>query len=135
MAGERLGASEPGLAVQLTLTPTPDWTLTLSYMLLTNIHAQVSYRVAPRVRLYGGFDWNNEGYRLADRESVQDRFLYNEQRLVTGVQPIGNSFNSMCSAAMRLIATSPKAEHSAVMTVSILAAVRFGTQCPLPLVI
>ncbi len=30
--------------------------------LLTNIHTKAIYRLGPMVRVYGGFDWNNESY-------------------------------------------------------------------------
>ena len=81
-----------GIPFQITLMPTPDWTITASYMLLTNIHAQVAYRVAPRMRLYGGFDWNNEGYQLSDRVNDRDRFFYYEKRLVVGVRSAWRQF-------------------------------------------
>jgi hypothetical protein len=75
-----------GLPFQVILTPTPDWTFTASYMLLTTIHTQLSYRVAPCVRVYGGFDWTNEGFQLANRVNDRDRFLYYEKRLNVGAK-------------------------------------------------
>jgi hypothetical protein len=66
--------------------PTEDWTLSLSYALLTNIHARAIYRLKPRVHLYGGFDWNTESYFLAARTDDRERFFYYDKRLSGGVK-------------------------------------------------
>jgi hypothetical protein len=75
-----------GLPFQIFYRPVDDLTLDFSYMLLTHVHSRATYRLAPRLRLYGGFDWSNEGYFLADRVNVRDRFFYYEMRLTSGVQ-------------------------------------------------
>jgi hypothetical protein len=36
--------------------------------------------------MYGGFEWLNESYFLADRPDVKDRFFGFEKRLIGGVQ-------------------------------------------------
>jgi hypothetical protein len=75
-----------GLPFMVMYRPIDDLTLDFSYMLLTNIHARASYRIMPRVRIYAGYDWNNESYLLADRPAENDRLFYFDQRLTTGVQ-------------------------------------------------
>jgi hypothetical protein len=75
-----------GLPFQLVYRPIEDLTFDCSYMLLRTIHARATYRVCPPVRVYLAYDWSNEGYFLADRPDVNDRFFYYDQRLTTGVQ-------------------------------------------------
>jgi hypothetical protein len=75
-----------GLPFQLMYRPIDDLTLDFSYMLLTNIHAQATYRLAAPLRLHAGFDWTNESYFLAERTDPQDRFFSYEKRLLVGVQ-------------------------------------------------
>jgi hypothetical protein len=74
-----------GLPFQVMYRPTDELTLNFSYMLLRTVHAQVSYRLLPGVRLHGGFDWENESYFLADRVNVNDRLFYYDMRLSGGV--------------------------------------------------
>ena len=66
--------------------PTDDLTLQLSYSLLTTVHARVTYRVLPPLRVYVGFDMDNESYYLADRLDEQDRFFYYSDRALAGLQ-------------------------------------------------
>lgn len=70
----------------MTYRPTDDLTLQLSYALLTNIHAKAIYRLAPAVRVYGGFDWNSESYLRAERQEDTDRFDYEYKQVGGGVQ-------------------------------------------------
>src|SRR5579859_6880487 len=83
-----------GLPFQVTITPTcaPDWQFTASYMLLTNIHTQLSYRVAPHLRVFTGYDWQNEGFRLAEDVNPRDRFLYYEMKLNVGARVTWGQF-------------------------------------------
>ncbi len=74
-----------GLPLQVMYRPTEDLTLVASYMLLTNVHAQALYRVTRQLRLHAGYDWSNQGFFLADRPDVNDRFFSYEQRLSAGV--------------------------------------------------
>ena len=79
-----------GLPFQLMYRPVDDLTLDLSYMLLRTVHARATYRLCDCLRVYGGFDWCNESYFLADRPDVNDRFWYYDKRLTGGVQvPLG----------------------------------------------
>jgi hypothetical protein len=75
-----------GLPFQLMYRPWEDLTLDLSYMLLTNVHARATYRLSAPLRVYLGYDWQNEAYLLADRPDVNDRFFYYDQRLTGGIQ-------------------------------------------------
>jgi hypothetical protein len=75
-----------GLPLSVDWQPTDDWTLNLSYMPLYNINARLTYQMAPRIWLYGGYEFLNESYLLADRTNTTDRFFSLEQRLVTGLR-------------------------------------------------
>jgi hypothetical protein len=75
-----------GLPFQVMYRPFDDLTFDFSYMLLTSIHARVTYRVSPRLRIYGGYDFENESYLPADRLNENDRLFSYDQRLTTGVQ-------------------------------------------------
>jgi hypothetical protein len=74
-----------GLPFQIMYRPIDDLTLDFSYMLLTNIHARATYRLAPCWRIYTGYDWENESYFLTDRPDVKDRFFSYDQRVTTGL--------------------------------------------------
>jgi hypothetical protein len=75
-----------GLPFAVWYRPVEDLTLEASYMLIRSIHAKATYRVLGRWRIYGGYDFNNEGYFLADRADIRDRFFAYDQRLSAGVQ-------------------------------------------------
>lgn len=64
-----------GLPFQVTYRPLSDWTFDFSYMLLTNVHARVTYRCWGPIRIYAGYDWENEGYLPADRPDSKDRLF------------------------------------------------------------
>src|SRR5579883_610631 len=61
-----------GLPFSVAWRPVEDLTLTLAYVPLTNVTARATYRVAERAYVYGGFEWLNESYFLADRADVRD---------------------------------------------------------------
>lgn len=75
-----------GLPFQVVYRPLDDLTFDFSYMLLTSVHARATYRVCPHVRLYAGYDWNNESYLPADRPNEEDRLFYYDQHLTAGLQ-------------------------------------------------
>jgi hypothetical protein len=75
-----------GLPFAVMYRPCDDLTFEFSYMLLRTIHARATYRLAPWLRLYGGYDWSNESYFLVDRPDVNDRFFYYDMRLSAGLQ-------------------------------------------------
>ncbi len=74
-----------GLPFQVLYRPCEDLTLDFSYMLLRTVHARATYRLCRPVRVYVGYDWENESYFLADRVDLNDRFFYYDQRLTAGV--------------------------------------------------
>jgi hypothetical protein len=75
-----------GVPFQVMYRPIDDLTLDFSYMLLTTVHARATYRLCRPLRIYTGFDWENESYWLADRPDVKDRFFYYDKRLSAGLQ-------------------------------------------------
>jgi hypothetical protein len=75
-----------GLPLVVMYRPTEDLTFDFSYMLLTTIHARATYRVLPQVRIYFGYDHENESYLPADRPEEKDRLFYYDERLTAGVQ-------------------------------------------------
>lgn len=75
-----------GLPFSINWRPTDDLTLTFSYVPVVNVNARATYRVAERVSVFGGFEWLNEAYFLADRADNDERFLVFEKRLLGGVR-------------------------------------------------
>jgi hypothetical protein len=75
-----------GLPFYLRYRPWDTLTLEGSYMLLRTVHARATYRLVPPVRLFAGFDWENESYRLADRLHDKDRFFSYDKRATAGGQ-------------------------------------------------
>jgi hypothetical protein len=75
-----------GLPFQIMYRPIDDLTLDFSYMLLTAVHARATYRVSPKVRLFVGYDYNDESYLLADRPDPNERLFYYDQHVSGGVQ-------------------------------------------------
>jgi hypothetical protein len=70
----------------LEFKPYKDLSMELSYFPVTSIRARVKYRLLRPLQVYGGFDWRNESYFLADRQDRWDRFFYYEKRLYAGAQ-------------------------------------------------
>ncbi len=75
-----------GLPFAVWYRPTEDLTLEASYMLIRSVHAKATYRLSGRWRVYGGYDFSNEAYFLADRPDIRDRFFAYDQHLSAGVQ-------------------------------------------------
>ena len=75
-----------GLPFSIRWRPLDDLQFDLSYVPVRTVHASVSYRLADGLGVYGGFDWTNESYFLADRFDSQERFFYYEKKLTTGVR-------------------------------------------------
>jgi len=74
-----------GLPFQIMYRPIDEVTFELSYMLIHTVHARLTYRPIKPLRLYIGYDWDNESYFLADRADVNDRLFYYDQRVTGGV--------------------------------------------------
>jgi hypothetical protein len=75
-----------GVPFSLMWRPIDDLFLNLSYMPLTNVNARATYRLYGPLRLYAGYQWNNQGYFLANRTDKNQRFLYYDMRALTGLQ-------------------------------------------------
>ena len=71
--------------VNLTYQPAPPVEATFYFAPLTDVLARLSYRAAPGVKTYAGFNWVNYGFLRADRENRRDQFFWYEKRLETGV--------------------------------------------------
>lgn len=81
---ERLSVSL-GLPFSVDWRPTDDWTVTASYIPLTNVSARITRRLTGEWRAYAGYEWLNESYFLTDRAVAADRFIGLEQRLIGGL--------------------------------------------------
>jgi hypothetical protein len=75
-----------GLPFMLMWRPTEDCTLDISYMLLTTLHARISYRLSQQASVYLAYTSESEAYLLADRINNNDRFFNVDQRASTGVK-------------------------------------------------
>jgi len=75
-----------GIPFAVMWKPTEDLTFNASYIPLTNIRANLDYRLNDNVHFYTGYEFLNEAYFLADRAERRDRFLSFEQRVIGGVK-------------------------------------------------
>jgi hypothetical protein len=75
-----------GLPFALHWRPTDDLSLDFSYMLLTTVHARATYRLTDSLRIYGGFNWLNQGYHLSADGDSTNRFFYYEKNLTAGAR-------------------------------------------------
>ena len=48
--------------------------------------AKVTYEVLRPLRVYAGFDWDNDWYLRADRQRTSHRLFYYEKRLTGGIR-------------------------------------------------
>ena len=63
-----------------------DWRFEFNYRPITLIHSQVTWEPRDGFQVYGGFDWDNDGYYLRDRPERRDLFFRQEKRLFGGVR-------------------------------------------------
>lgn len=75
-----------GLPFSMAWKPTEDWTVTASYVPLTNVNVRATYRLSEGIHLYGGYENETDSYFLADRTDKNDRFFASEQRLIAGIR-------------------------------------------------
>jgi hypothetical protein len=75
-----------GLPLAVMWRPVEDLTINVSYFPLTIVNARATYAIAGRLFFFGGFEWAQEAYLLADREDVSERFMGYEKRLIGGVR-------------------------------------------------
>jgi hypothetical protein len=76
-----------GLPLSVQYQPTPEWSFEASYMILTQVRTRVNWQFDPSIRVYGGWEWVNQGFHLAGRP-FEERFFYDEKRLVFGMQVV-----------------------------------------------
>ena len=82
-----------GIPFSLNWRPTDDWTLTASYLPLTNVNARLARKITDAWSAYAAYEWLNESYFLAGRENRVDRFIGLEQRVSGGVtRELGDRF-------------------------------------------
>jgi hypothetical protein len=60
--------------------------LEASYLIPRIIRARVGYRILEPLKIYAGFDWDNQRFFRADRRDRDDRLFYYEKRVVGGVR-------------------------------------------------
>lgn len=75
-----------GIPFSIMWRPALDWRVDFSYRPLTQITSRVSWEARPGFRIYGGFDWDSEGYFLTGRPERRDRFFVQEKRIIGGVR-------------------------------------------------
>jgi hypothetical protein len=61
-------------------------TLDAQYYPLRRVRARATYQLFRPLRLFVGFDWDNDHYFRADRRDEDDRLFYYEKRLTAGVR-------------------------------------------------
>lgn len=69
----------------LKYLPVENLKIEFTYIMITDVHATVSYNFTPSLYIYGGFDWNSDIYERADREKDKDRLFYYEKTLSAGI--------------------------------------------------
>ncbi|CAN5566528.1 hypothetical protein BH11PLA2_BH11PLA2_05160 [soil metagenome] len=78
-----------GIPFSVKWKPAEDLTLTFSYIPVTNINARATYRLREGLEIYGGFEWLNEAYFLADRAVQRDRF-FGVREAIDQWRPVGH---------------------------------------------
>lgn len=66
--------------------PLETLTLEASYFPVRRVRARATYELFRPLRLYAGFDWDNEHHFRADRGDKDDKLYYYEKRLTAGVR-------------------------------------------------
>lgn len=75
-----------GLPFEVSYRPTEQLSFEASYMLLTTVHTQTTYRWTDAWKSYVAFDWENQSWFLDQRVSDDERLFLYEMRLVMGIQ-------------------------------------------------
>jgi hypothetical protein len=70
----------------LQASPAEKLTFELSYLPLRTVRVRANYQLFRPLRLYAGFDWDNEFHLLADRGDKDDRLFYYEKRFTGGAR-------------------------------------------------
>jgi hypothetical protein len=66
--------------------PIDKLTIQLSYLPLREVHARVTYELFRPLRIYAGFDWDNEFHLRANRGDKDDRLFYYDKTVRLGVR-------------------------------------------------
>jgi hypothetical protein len=69
----------------LTMRPTDDISLSLSYFAIHTVRGSAKYQILEKLGLFAKFAWTNQAYYRADRLHHYDRLFYYEKRISTGV--------------------------------------------------
>lgn len=75
-----------GIPFAVAWKPMDNVIASFNYLPVRNVHARVDYILAPPLRLYAAYDWDNESFFLAERADERSRLFYYEMRLGAGVQ-------------------------------------------------
>ena len=75
-----------GLPFSVRWRPVEDWLFDFSYVPIRSVHARATFRIADGLGIYGGFDWTNDSYLLADRLNNKDRLFYYKKSVSIGVR-------------------------------------------------
>lgn len=71
--------------VTLTMRPTDDTSLSISYLAIHTVRGSAKYQILKKLGLFAKFAWTNQSYYRADRLHHDDRLFYYEKRISTGV--------------------------------------------------
>lgn len=89
-----------GIPFSLAYRPTERFSITASYMPLTDIRVIARQRLGECWSVFGGYETVNETYLLADRVDTRQRTYLFDQRLVLGLQrQLGNGWSLDFSTA------------------------------------
>lgn len=83
---ERLRAVIGLPVAAIEVRPLEPLSLEASYQALRTVRARATYRIFRPLRVWAGFDWDNEFHLLADRRDADDRLYYYEKRLGGGAR-------------------------------------------------
>jgi hypothetical protein len=61
-------------------------TLQLNYQPVRTVKAKVTYEIFRPLRVYAGFDWDDDWYLRANRDNTNYRLFYYEKRLTGGIR-------------------------------------------------
>jgi hypothetical protein len=75
-----------GLPFSMWWRPVNTVVINLTYVPLTNVVGHVTWTPAKWFSVYGGYESGGSAYYLADRAQRNERFTWNEDRLVAGIR-------------------------------------------------
>ena len=84
----RLIVGIPFVALEISPLPGALKTLkfSLTYFLIRNVQAEISYKWKRLIKVFFRFHWKGESYLIKDREERDDRLYYYEKRVYGGVE-------------------------------------------------